>query len=173
MKANPVITRLPRLLLPAAICLLCVYGAAQSASPAAPFSPAGWEADSNKVIALSNNRYDTYDSVYGGLCYTFPQQYQGRDGTIKYMFDDRDKLMSVAWAYTTPDQDELFALYEQLHAEIEAVYGASGYNSDTGTSAGDVWYLEDGDIIISVMNTPSNKALQYAYLHPDVSNHQK
>lgn len=172
MKSNPVTARLPLLFLPISLCLLCVYGAAQSTSAATPFSPISWEDDSSDVIALSNNHYDTYDSVYGGLCYTYPQKYQGKDGMIKYMFDDRNRLMSVAWTYSAPSQEELFALYDQLHAEIEAVYGTSGYNSDTGTSAGDVWYLEDGDIIISIMNTASIKALQYSYLHPEVSNHQ-
>ena len=50
-----------------------------------------------------------------------------------------------------------------------AAHGESGYNTQKETNYGDVWYLEDGNIIISTMVTDSQKALQFAFLSPEQS----
>ena len=64
------------------------------------------------------------------------------------------------------DADELRRLYDTIHADLVAVHGDSSYNNEKETNYGDVWYLEDGNIIISVMITGSQKALQFAYISP-------
>ena len=90
-------------------------------------------------------------------------------GTVKYMFDQDEKLASIAWAYGSDDADELYKLYDTIHADVVAAHGESGYNTQKETNYGDVWYLEDGNIIISTMVTDSQKALQFAYLSPEQS----
>lgn len=135
-----------------------------------PFTEMNWESTADDVISAEGNDFSTYDSVYGGTCYTFAKEYEGYQGTVKYMFDGENKLMCVAWAYGCEDADELLALYETISASVNSLFGESGYSADHPGNSGNVWYLESGDIVLTTMITSDNKALQYAYLHPLVSN---
>lgn len=138
-----------------------------------PFTDIYWESTVENVISEEGENFSTYDSVYGGLCYTYPKEFNGYTGTVKYMFNEKDELMSVAWAYNAKDTDELTALYDTINASVNELYGESGYSANGVGNYGNVWYLESGDIILSTMVTTENIALQYAYLHPDVSNAEK
>lgn len=156
------------------IILLCACGASKKASaPAAPFTDLTWEAAVEDMIAAEGEDYVTYPSVYNGTTYTYSKQYLGKDGTIKYMFDQDGALMSAAWAFSSENVGVLQDLYDEINASVNASFGESSYSAD-GTNAvgnyGNVWYLEQGDIILSTMITSETKALQYAYLHPAVSN---
>lgn len=168
------------------LCILCVAffcsifltacGLGQAKSAAildCPYTSLGWESSLEDVITAEGDGFSTYDSVYGGLCYTYPKEYNGLQGTVKYMFDDKEKLVSVAWAYHTDDADALLTLYETICASVESSYGESGYHTGSVGNYGDVWYLESGDIILSSMSTDELMALQYSYLHPSVSNTEK
>lgn len=135
-----------------------------------PFTDMNWNSTVDEVIQAEGNDFSTYDSVYGGTCYTFSKEYEGHQGTVKYMFDGEDKLMCVAWAYGCDNADELLTLYEAISAPINKRFGESSYSADHPGNYGNVWYLESGDIILTTMITSDNKALQYAYLHPLVSN---
>ena len=104
-----------------------------------PFTELTWNSTIDDMTAAEGENYSTYDSLYGGLCYTYPKEYEGCSGTVKYMFD------------------------------VEK-YGESGYDAGGVGNYGGVWYRENGDIILTTMVTTENKALQYAYLHPLVSN---
>lgn len=147
-----------------------------------PFTEIGWNASADDVIAAETGgadnglagtgEFSTYDSVYGGICYIFPKEYSGRQGTVKYMFDADEKLMCVAWAYGCGDEAELLSLYESINDSVNEKYGESGYAAEHPGNYGNVWYLETGDIVLTTMVTAENKALQYAYLHPAVSNRQ-
>ncbi len=134
-----------------------------------PFSDMDWTSTTADVFAIEGEDYSTYDSIYGGITYSYLKEYQGYDGTIKYMYNDEDKLMCVAWAYGSDNIDEILTLYNEIHATVVEQYGESGYQTDQSTNYGDVWHLEQGNIVISVMATSSNKALQYSYLNPAVS----
>ncbi len=146
----------------------CASGSKKEA--ASPLSTLGWDATKDTMISAEGTDYSTYDSVYGGTTYTYAKAYEGHDGTIKYMFNDAGALMCIAWTCSFEQDDDLIALYEDIHASLEDAHGESGYNTSNSTSYGDVWYLDSGDIIISTMMTSSNKALQYSYLNPAVSN---
>lgn len=138
----------------------------------APFTKMDWDSTLEDVIAAEGEDYETYDSVYNGTTYTFNKKFEDKDGIIKYMFDDKEKLMCVAWTYGSTEIKELENLYNKINDDVTDKHGDSGYTADTNTGInnyGNIWYLETGDIVISTMMTEENKALQYAYLHPDVS----
>jgi len=153
------------------LCALTACGGEKETGPAlnCPFTGLSWDSTVNDMLSAEGKDYSTYDSLYGGLCYTYPKEYEGHTGTVKYMFNEEEELMSVAWAYSTEDTDEIEALYETISASIVAKYGESGYDAGGVGNYGGVWYLESGDIILTTMITSENKALQYAYLHPLVS----
>ena len=87
------------------------------------------------------------------------------------MFNENEELMCVAWAYNgTDDEESLAALYNMINDSITGIYGESGYAGNGVGNYGNVWYMESGDIVLTAMFTSDNTALQYAYLHPSVSN---
>ncbi len=168
------ITKLP-LLLTLSLCLLCICSCNQtedsSEKAVAPFTEAFWSSSVDDVIATEGASSYTYDSVYGGTTYTYPKEYSKKSGTVKYMFDEKDDLMCIAWAYGSDDEKELYDLYDEINQSVNDIYGESNYNADNNkTNYGNVWHLESGDIILSTMVTADNKALQYAYLNPAASN---
>lgn len=154
------------------LCIVCcLAGCGQTKNkPPASFSALDWDASPDAMRQAHGDETESYPSVYGGTTYVYGWEYEGRNGTLKYMFDAEEKLMCIAWAYETADADDLDAVYEKLHKEVEDAKGESGYNPSGSTNYGDVWYLEDGDIIISAVTAENQYALQYAYLNPAVSN---
>ena len=136
-----------------------------------PFTEMNWDSTTEDILAAEGADYAAYDSVYGGICYTYPKAFEGHAGTVKYMFNENDELMCVAWAYNgTDDEESLFSLYDIINDSVIDMYGESGYDGNGVGNYGNVWYLESGDIVLTTMLTSDNKALQYAYLHPSVSN---
>lgn len=135
---------------------------------AAPFTKVVWGASPDDVASSYGEALETYDSVYSGTTYTYNGTYQGESGTLKFMFDDKDALKSVAWMQTCSSADELDELYNSIKNEIEEDYGAPESVSGSGTY-GDVWYPDDGDIVLSAWSTDELRAVQYAHLHPSVS----
>lgn len=149
---------------------LCACGASGDGWPAdCPFSHLTWSSSMGDVVAEEGEEHGSYDSVYGGVCYTYPKELEGRAGTVKYMFDGDGKLAAMAWTWEAESQEELEGLYDTLYASLSARYGESGYSAGHQTNRGGVWYLDSGDIILSAMTTSEVKALQYSYLSPAVS----
>lgn len=131
-----------------------------------PFTELGWETTAEELFEAEGVCDEPYKSTYGGIVYTYPSAYMGYDGTIKYMFDENNVLMSVAFAYGSEDAEELKAFYDKLVSDIEKEHGKSSHSTDESTNYGKVWELKEGHIILSVMVTESNKALQIAYVNP-------
>ncbi len=163
---NPLLSLTAILLL---LCILTSCGKEQGPVFDCPFTGLDWNSTTDDMIASEGENYSTYDSLYGGLCYTYPKEYEGRSGTVKYMFDAENRLMSVAWTYSAETAEELQMLYDSISASVTSKYGESGYDAGGVGNYGGVWYRENGDIIITTMATSETKALQYAYLHPLVS----
>lgn len=168
MKKKKIISSCLALSFAAALLFGCGRGAS-STLPDCPFSDLKWSSSVKDMEKTEGTDHETYDSVYGGTTYTYEKEYQGVSGTVKYMFDEDKNLANIAWAYSSDDTDELYQLYEKIHADVVAAHGESGYNTQKETNYGDVWYLEDGNIILSTMVTDSQKALQFAYLSPEQS----
>ena len=139
-----------------------------------PFTEMDWDSTTEDILAAEGTDYSAYDSVYGGICYTYPKTFEGYSGTVKYMFNEDESLMCVAWAYNgTGDEESLSSLYNIINDSVIDIYGESGYVGNGVGNYGNVWYLESGDIVLTTMLTSDNMALQYAYLHPSVSNTAK
>lgn len=157
------------------LCSLTACGVEKETEPMfdCPFTELQWSSTVDDMLAAEGEAYSTYDSLYGGLCYTYPKDYEGLSGTVKYMFNEDNELMSVAWAYSAENAEDIEALYETISASIVAENGESGYDAGGVGNYGGVWYRESGDIILTTMITSDAKALQYAYLHPLVSNHEE
>ncbi len=146
--------------------VLCACRKEESpAAPVSPFSDSTWEYTVEDILAYEGSSPETYDSVYGGICYTYPKTYQEHQGTIKYMFDDKERLMCIAWACSADEAQELYDFYDLIEKDVNSQTGETGSSSNTGC----VWYRENGNIVLSLMITSDLKAMQYAYLHPDVS----
>lgn len=146
----------------------------QKKTAACPFTMITWDNTLEDITDLEGDSIETYDSVYDGTTYTFPKEYDGLKGTIKYMFDDREKLVCMAWLYETDDSKDLADVYDKIHGEAEDMLGESGFQFNSErfadlVSPSDVWYLESGNVILSTVDTNELKILQYTFLHPDVS----
>lgn len=153
------------------VCLQCACGTGHNSEPPAPFSSACWECSVSDISALEGDSDSTYDSIYGGTTFSYPKEYNGHNGTVKYMFNENDELMCIAWAYNSDDENEVYAVYDEINQAVNKIHGDSGYQADSHSSNyGNVWYLESGDIVLSTMITSENEVLQYAYLNPAVSN---
>lgn len=135
----------------------------------APFTSLTWEHSYDDMTRLEGSDYKSYDSVYSGTTYSYPKKYLDIDGTIKYMYDAAGTLMCIAWVYSGDTDEDLKGMYDTIHDELVDVHGESGYNADSATNYGDVWYLDDGHIVLSVMTTDTQKALQYSYMNPKAS----
>lgn len=153
--------------------LLCSCQKNSPNPPVSPFSNALWNDTLEDIKAYEGDEYTTYDSIYGGICYSYPKMYQNRQGTVKYMFDDEERLMCIAWTCSSDEEEELYSLYGVIEESINEQTGTEPHTTDKTSNTGHVWYREDGNIILSLMITSNLKAFQYSYLHPEVSNHPK
>lgn len=140
-----------------------------AAAPPSPFSDASWEYTVEDLLAYEGDSPVTYDSVYGGICYTYPKTWQERPGTIKYMYNQEERLMCIAWTCPAEEEQELYDLYDIIEESVNTRTGGT----DKTSNSGHVWYRDEGNIILSLMITSDLKALQYAYLHPEVSSPPK
>lgn len=134
-----------------------------------PFTEITWESTLEDIQTLEGELQDSYYSSYKGTTYVYAKEYLGLSGTIKYMFDDEENLRSMAWLYLPESDEELEDVYADLVKQTNKLYGKSGFDSDMTTAKGEVWYLEGGNILIGVMSTGVNEAIQYQFFHPEVS----
>lgn len=139
-----------------------------------PFTTVTWKDTLDDIKSLEGDPVETYDSIYDGTTYTFEKEYDGLKGTIKYMFDDAEKLVCLSWMYETDDSGNLKEVYDKLHKEVEDMLGESGFKFKSDkfsnmSTPGDVWYLETGNVSLTAVDTSDVKAVQYTFLHPDVS----
>ena len=134
-----------------------------------PFTESTWASTLEDIQASEGELQDSYYSSFKGTTYVYPKEYLGLSGIIKYMFNDEEKLMSMAWLYLPESDEELEDVYADLVKQTDKLYGKSGFDSDMTTAKGQVWYLEGGNILIGVMSTGVNEAIQYQFFHPEVS----
>ena len=49
------------------------------------------------------------------------------EGTVKYSFDEENRLVSMAWMYEAKDSEDLAGVYDKLHGQAEDMLGKSGF----------------------------------------------
>lgn len=135
----------------------------------APFCDAGWDVTYDGLVSSLGEPEQSYVSVYSGVTYACPGKYLGKEGTLKYMFAEDGKLASIAWAFVGSDAEELKALFDQIDGAETEKHGKSQFSTGNPTSYGDVWYLKEGDIMISTIFGQDSCGLQYAYILRDYS----
>ena len=147
----------------------CVGCGSSKKEVTCPFTEITWENTLEDVQALEGELQDSYYSTYKGTTYVYEKEYLGLKGSIKYMFDDEENLRSVAWLYLPESKEDLENVYADLHKQTTKIYGETGFDSDLKTARSAVWYLDGGNILIGVMSTGVNEAIQYQFFHPEVS----
>lgn len=126
-----------------------------------PFSKAKWSWSVTEVTAAEGKPDEVIASIYGGDTFLYEKEYLGRNGTLKYMFSKDGKLASVAWAYVSDDAKDIENLESELTLYEENRIGNSSVSPENNTSAGNVWYLDNGDVLISTVAVNGSCGLQY------------
>ncbi len=133
-----------------------------------PFTEMTWSSTAEDMIADEGKNYDTYDSIYKGLTYTYPKEYMGNMGMIKYMYDDSGKLCNVSWSYTGDTADSVLAVYRDVVEEMNKLHGESK-NDDGVGNYGEIWVSEYGTVMANAVITNDVTVMQIAYMNPEVS----
>ena len=146
--------------------LLCACGKANSFE--CPFSDAEWTMSPGELSSVMGEPVEIYASVYGGDTYIYPCDYLGSQGNVKYMFSESGQLASIAWSLAG-ENAEIEQVFNEINRAETKLRGKSEFSSKNDATNGNVWYLDDGDVMISRITANGSSALQYAYIAKDFS----
>ena len=151
------------------ITAITLSGCSQTSSDiGCPFSDLSWDASYEEMIKLEGEQYETYDSIYKGTTYTYPKEYLGNPGMIKYMYDDAGKLCNVSWSYTGNDADEVLTVYRAVCDDTVSIRGPSTSADGIGNYC-EIWASESGTVMANAVITNDTRVMQIAYMSADVS----
>ena len=139
-----------------------------SSSINCPFTEMSWEDTTDRMISLEGDGYDTYDSIYKGLTYTYPKEYLGNTGMIKYMYDGNGKLCNVSWSYTGDSEDDVMEVYRAVVEDMNKLHGNSTNDDGVGNYC-EMWISSGGTVMANAVITNDTKVMQIAYMSADVS----
>lgn len=128
-----------------------------------PFSPLSFNSTLDDMFMVEGDDYDSYDSVYFGTTYVYAKKYLNQDGNVKYMYDDKENLRSIAWTYSSDNNYDIEEVFSVIKSELTKNFGDSEYSPNAMSNKGDVWYKDGGSIGLSAVLTPTQHALQYSY----------
>ena len=137
-----------------------------------PFSTLTFESKVEDMVFTEGESYETYDSIYQGITYTYPKEYLGYPGDIKYMYDGEGKLCNISWAYTKGDADSVKEVYDAVLKDTEGLRG-EGVNDDGIGNYCTMWKGDAGSVVLSGVVTSDVTVLQVAYMSPEVSKQTK
>ncbi len=163
---------LERLVLPLVlVCLLVLAGCGQNASSFdCPYTTLNWDTTAEELISVEGSNYETYDSMYKGLTYTYDKEYLGLNGTVKYMFDSGNKLVNVAWTYTSENDTDIQDSYLAVYNALCDIRGSESENADGVNTYGEIWRDEvKGNVVLSGVLTSDSKMIQCSFMSPEVS----
>ena len=144
----------------------CLFGCGKK-EVICPFTEIKWDNSAEDIFALEGEDYEEGESLYYGDSYIYSKEYKGFDGTVQYMFDEKGKLASMVWLYSSEDGDEIFDLYKEITNELTNEYGEGGLDSAFASQVGgNVWYLEGGNIILMASLVEDYKAVQFSFVSP-------
>jgi len=134
-----------------------------------PFTDFKFDSTLSEVQAIEGEEINSYPSVYLGTTHIYEKDYAGVTGSIKYMTDADDNIISVAWSYVADNDEAVNEIYNKLLSELKDTYGEPE-DSDGVNNYVKIWKLEDGHVMLSSVSTSDIKALQLAYLSPAAVN---
>lgn len=137
--------------------------------PDIPFTELSFLSTLDDVVKTEGDKYETYDSIYNGTTYTYDKTYMDKSGTIKYMFDDKEELVNIAWTCSFIDDDATIAAYNDALSTIEKDFGAPTKNVDGFMNYAETWKLANCNIVVSAVTTSDAKMIQIAFLSPKVA----
>ena len=111
-----------------------------------PFSPLSFDSTVEDMIKIEGEGYETYNSIFNGLTYTYHKKHLDKDGIIKYMYDDRGKLCNISWAYSDEGAGEVISVYRIICDEVETFRGESVKQDGIGNFT-EMWVCDDTTII--------------------------
>lgn len=160
------------LLLAILLFIICAQGCKKDVQViTCPFTEITWENNLEDIRETAGELLETRDSVYDGKSYLYSKEYKGHDGTVYYIFDDEENLVSMAWGYSSTSTQELNALKDDIYNELVETYGECDYDTELG--GGSVWYTDGGNIVLFSVDTAEYKALQLNFVHPSVAEKQE
>ena len=150
-------------------CCAALSGCGSTASSMdCPYTSLSWEDRVDDMTALEGANYETYDSIYHGMTYTYPKSYLDYGGVIKYMYDGDGKLCNVSWSYTGVSEDDVMEVYSAVCDAMSARYGGGTVDDGVGNLC-EMWVLENETIMANAVITDDTKAMQIAFMNADVS----
>ena len=135
----------------------------------APFTSAVWDSTLDEISELEGTEYESTVSVYGGYNYIFPKQYLDYDGSIQYMFDDKEKLVGVGWFYIGNNQEDAKTISEALREDTSSRFGEGGNLMDSDMYNGYKWELKDRSILLVRFSQNDEYAVQISYISNEVN----
>lgn len=156
------------LILTTAAALVLAGCGSKKSSINCPFTELSWESTTDEMIAAEGNGYDTYDSIYKGLTYTYPKEYLGNEGMIKYMYDGNGTLCNVSWSYTGDSEESVMNVYDAVCAEMNSLHGDSKSDDGIGNYC-EIWSSNGGTVMANAVITNDTKVMQIAYMSAAVS----
>ncbi|MDO4982881.1 MAG: hypothetical protein Q4E35_04915 [Eubacteriales bacterium] len=146
-------------------CLFLLLSACGKTELTAPFAEnVKWDMGETEMKTALGEPTETYLSVYGGDCFTYPCTYLDRDGTLKIMYDEKGKLASVAWAYVTWDSEDLKELTASITDAETKLHGNTSVDPNGRGTQGSVWYTDGGDILTASIAVDGQYGFQYSYI---------
>ena len=133
-----------------------------------PFSSLSWDATVEDMTDLEGQDYETYDSIYQGITYTYPKEYLGQKGMIKYMYDDKEQLCNISWSYTGSAEDEVMGIYSSVCDQAKDKYGEGNTDDGIGNYC-QMWVETNETIMANAVITDDTKVMQIAYMRASVS----
>ena len=150
-----------------AVLLTCACGGEKGGFDC-PFSQVEWTVTPEALTSALGEPEEKYASVYGGETYVYAGDYLGEHGSVKYMFSEEGRLASMAWSLTG-EPEEIGRVLKELNDAETGLRGESGFRSDNSAANGNVWYLDEGDIMLTGVTVNGTAALQYAYIAREFS----
>lgn len=157
------------------ICFIVVFLTACSGNGrdiGCPFTALSWDASAEDVMEEEGSDYETYDSIYKGLTYTYQKDYLGYTGTIKYMFDPEGALCNVSWSYAAEDADSVLTVYRDVCDDTVKRLGPGTSDDGVGNYC-EMWISDKGTVMANAVITNDTHVMQIAYMSAEVSKQGK
>lgn len=129
------------------------------------FTKLDFENTEEEMLSIEGKAIEEYPSLYNGVVYRYADKnYEGLNGSIKYMTDDKGNIACIAWLYESDSAEDIDNAYEKIHGELVKQLGISENASEGIGNYGDIWYFDDVHVQISAVVTDDYNGMQVSYM---------